>query len=146
MSNAAEDIVRRATAAFNAGRRDDAQKLCERGLAGQPNEPMLSHLLAAVLFAKDDVRSARGHIETSLAKRSGNAANPEEHVMEIKRSGSRPSAKGPAEYFTGAVRVDPARWRPTLPRPPPRAIAVRPNAAIAQRGDRACCRAAGSQR
>jgi hypothetical protein len=30
-----EDIVRRATAAFNAGRRDDAQKLCERGLAGQ---------------------------------------------------------------------------------------------------------------
>jgi quercetin dioxygenase-like cupin family protein len=26
--------------------------------------------------------------------------------MEIKRSGSRPSAKGPADYFTGAVRVD----------------------------------------
>lgn len=27
--------------------------------------------------------------------------------MDIKRSGSRPSAKGPAEYFTGAVRIDP---------------------------------------
>ena len=27
--------------------------------------------------------------------------------MEIKRSGSQPSRKGPAEYFTGAVRVDP---------------------------------------
>jgi quercetin dioxygenase-like cupin family protein len=27
--------------------------------------------------------------------------------MEIKRNGSRPSAKGPAETFTGAVRVDP---------------------------------------
>jgi quercetin dioxygenase-like cupin family protein len=26
--------------------------------------------------------------------------------MEIKRSGSRPSTKGPADYFTGAVRVD----------------------------------------
>ena len=26
--------------------------------------------------------------------------------MEIKRSGSRPSAKGPAEYFTGAVHID----------------------------------------
>ena len=26
--------------------------------------------------------------------------------MEIKRSGSEPSAKGPAEYFTGTVRVD----------------------------------------
>lgn len=27
--------------------------------------------------------------------------------MEIKRSGSQPSGKGPAEYFTGTVRVDP---------------------------------------
>lgn len=27
--------------------------------------------------------------------------------MDIKRSGSQLSGKGPAEYFTGAVRVDP---------------------------------------
>jgi quercetin dioxygenase-like cupin family protein len=27
--------------------------------------------------------------------------------MDIKRSGSQPSRKGPAEYFTGTVRVDP---------------------------------------
>jgi quercetin dioxygenase-like cupin family protein len=27
--------------------------------------------------------------------------------MEIKRSGSQPSGKGPEEYFTGTVRVDP---------------------------------------
>ena len=27
--------------------------------------------------------------------------------MHIKRSGSQPSGKGPAEYFTGNVRVDP---------------------------------------
>jgi quercetin dioxygenase-like cupin family protein len=27
--------------------------------------------------------------------------------MEIERRGSRPSGKGPAEYFTGAVRIDP---------------------------------------
>ncbi len=26
--------------------------------------------------------------------------------MQIKRSGSQPSAKGPAEYFTGTVRID----------------------------------------
>lgn len=26
--------------------------------------------------------------------------------MEIKRSGSQPSGRGPAEYFTGSVRVD----------------------------------------
>jgi quercetin dioxygenase-like cupin family protein len=27
--------------------------------------------------------------------------------MEIKKSGSQPSGKGPAEYFTGTVRIDP---------------------------------------
>jgi quercetin dioxygenase-like cupin family protein len=27
--------------------------------------------------------------------------------MEIKRNGSQPSGKGPTEYFTGKVRVDP---------------------------------------
>ncbi len=27
--------------------------------------------------------------------------------MDIKRSGSQPSAKGPAEWFTGTVRIDP---------------------------------------
>src|SRR6478672_2804002 len=28
--------------------------------------------------------------------------------MEIKRSGSQPSVKGPADWFTGTVRIDPA--------------------------------------
>ena len=27
--------------------------------------------------------------------------------MDIKRNGSRPSAKGPADYFSGTVRIDP---------------------------------------
>lgn len=27
--------------------------------------------------------------------------------MEIKRSGSQPSGKGTADYFSGAVRIDP---------------------------------------
>ena len=27
--------------------------------------------------------------------------------MEIKRAGSRPSGKGPADWFTGTVRIDP---------------------------------------
>jgi quercetin dioxygenase-like cupin family protein len=27
--------------------------------------------------------------------------------MDIKRAGSQPSGKGPAEWFTGAVRIDP---------------------------------------
>jgi hypothetical protein len=38
--------------------------------------------------------------------------------MEIKRVGSQPSSRGSADYFTGAVRLDPlfqapdpAQWR-----------------------------------
>src|SRR3982751_887017 len=27
--------------------------------------------------------------------------------MEVKRNGTQPSSKGPAEYFTGNVRIDP---------------------------------------
>jgi quercetin dioxygenase-like cupin family protein len=30
-----------------------------------------------------------------------------EAIMDIKRSGWQPSGKGPAEYFTGTVRIDP---------------------------------------
>ncbi|WP_146987216.1 tetratricopeptide repeat protein [Bradyrhizobium macuxiense] len=70
----AEDIVRRATAAYNSGRHDEAIALCERGLSRQPGEPMLSHLLAAVLFAKGEIAPARRHVETSLARRPDNAA------------------------------------------------------------------------
>ena len=32
--------------------------------------------------------------------------------MEIKRSGSQPSGKGPADYFTGTVRIDPLNSPP----------------------------------
>jgi|SRR5579883_3371192 quercetin dioxygenase-like cupin family protein len=32
--------------------------------------------------------------------------------MDIKRSGSQPSGKGPADYFTGYVRVDPLNTAP----------------------------------
>ena len=32
--------------------------------------------------------------------------------MEIKRSGTQPSGKGPAEYFTGTVRIDPLNSPP----------------------------------
>jgi tetratricopeptide (TPR) repeat protein len=72
--NSAEDIVRRATAAFNSGQPDEARRLCEQGLARQPGDPMLNHLLAAVLFSKGEIQSARIHLETSLAKRPANAA------------------------------------------------------------------------
>ena len=34
--------------------------------------------------------------------------------MEIRRSGTQPSAQGSAEYFTGTVRIDPL-FQPTAP-------------------------------
>ena len=38
--------------------------------------------------------------------------------MDIKRSGSQPSEKGPSEYFTGSVRID-----PLFQAPPPARVA-----------------------
>jgi tetratricopeptide (TPR) repeat protein len=70
----AEDIVRRATVAFNSGQPEQARKLCEQGLSRQPGDPMLHHLLAAVLFSTGEIEAARPHIEASLAQRPGNAA------------------------------------------------------------------------
>lgn len=70
----AEDIVRRATAAFNSGQPGEARRLCEQGLGRQPGDPMLNHLLAAVLFSQGEIPSARAHVETSLARRPDNAA------------------------------------------------------------------------
>jgi hypothetical protein len=32
--------------------------------------------------------------------------------MELKRVGSEPSMKGPEEYITGTVRIDPLNSRP----------------------------------
>lgn len=40
--------------------------------------------------------------------------------MEIKRNGSQPSRKGPAEWFTGTVRIDPL----FEPDSPPHAIGI----------------------
>ena len=40
--------------------------------------------------------------------------------MDIKRVGSQPSGKGPAEYFTGMVRIDPL----LDPQAPARALSV----------------------
>ncbi len=72
--NTAEEIARDATTAFNAGQPDRARKLCEEGLAHRPGEPMLHHLLAAVLFSKGEVEPARAHVEASLARRPDHAA------------------------------------------------------------------------
>jgi len=51
--------------------------------------------------------------------------------MEIKRSGSQPSGKGPAEYFTGAVRVDPLFQAPEPARVTGASVTFEPGARTA---------------
>src|SRR5205814_4347386 len=42
-----------------------------------------------------------------LRAQSTTATQRKEFSMEIKLSGSQPSSKGPADWFTGSVRIDP---------------------------------------
>jgi quercetin dioxygenase-like cupin family protein len=58
-------------------------------------------------------------------------ARPRNVTMEIKRSGSQPSGKGPAEYFTGAVRVDPLFQAPDPARVSGSSVTFEPGARTA---------------
>jgi len=51
--------------------------------------------------------------------------------MEIKRSGSQPSRKGPADYFTGTVRVDPLFEAPAPARVTGASVTFEPGARTA---------------
>ena len=48
--------------------------------------------------------------------------------MQIHRSGSRPSQKGPSEYFTGNIRVDPIIQAPDQSRVTCACVAFEPGA------------------
>ena len=52
-------------------------------------------------------------------------------TMEIKRAGSRPSGKGPADWFTGAVRIDPLFEAPEPARAAGAAVTFEPGARTA---------------
>jgi hypothetical protein len=52
-------------------------------------------------------------------------------AMEIKCSGSQPSAKGPAEWFTGTVRIDPLFDVPALARSAGASVTFEPGARMA---------------
>src|SRR5262249_49567461 len=51
--------------------------------------------------------------------------------MEIRRSGSQPSEKGPAEWFTGTVRIDPLFRSPDPARAAGAAVTFEPGARTA---------------
>jgi len=106
MTDTAENLVRRATAAFNAGRRDEARQLCEEGLLRAPAEPMLSHLLAAVSFSANEIDAARGHIETSIARRPGNAAA---HLLAAKIARAQKDFDAALSHLDRAAAIAPQR-------------------------------------
>jgi quercetin dioxygenase-like cupin family protein len=76
-----------------AGRLEAAEQIYRRILQVEPEQPDALHFLGVLPLFTQAGRAA--------SRREG------EKQMEIKRSGSRPSGTGPAEYFTGAVRIDP---------------------------------------
>jgi len=51
--------------------------------------------------------------------------------MDIKRSGSQPSGKGPADYFTGTVRIDPLFAAPAPARVSGASVTFEPGARTA---------------
>jgi quercetin dioxygenase-like cupin family protein len=51
--------------------------------------------------------------------------------MEIKKSGSQPSAKGPEDWFTGAVRIDPLVSAPAPARVSGASVTFEPGARTA---------------
>ena len=56
----------------------------------------------------------------------------EEHkVMDIKRAGSQPSSKGPADWFTGTVRIDPLFTAPAPARAAGASVTFEPGARTA---------------
>src|SRR5258708_30520204 len=102
----AEDIVRRATAAFNSGRPDEARRLCEEGLARQPGDPILHHLVAAVLFSAGEIQPARTHVETSLAKRPANTAA---HLLAARIARAAKDFGGALSHLDRAITIAPQR-------------------------------------
>jgi len=60
-------------------------------------------LAAAGGFAA--LAAARGRC--GAAEAAGVPTEQRKAIMDIQRNGSRPSGKGPAEWFTGSVRIDP---------------------------------------
>ncbi len=67
---------------------------------------MLSHLLAAVLFSKGELRSARSYIETSLAKRPGNAAA---HLLAARVARAADDFEGALAHLDRAIAIAPQR-------------------------------------
>ena len=85
----------RATIMFGAG--DVARSTMELRTA-----TAISLFLLSAAFAYANEATSSSGLDARPA-----ASNESSHSITITRNGSRPSSKGPTEYFTGSVRRDP---------------------------------------
>jgi quercetin dioxygenase-like cupin family protein len=90
-------------------------------MTSPPDEDRMTHLAQAptmqALHRREFVKGSMALCATALAtsgfglggtnKDEGNKSHSKGISMEIKKVGSQPSAKGPAAWFTGTVRIDP---------------------------------------
>src|SRR6202011_312131 len=66
------------------------------------NQTIIFDNYSTTLCEGTSIMTTRENMPRCFCRHSGGIEN-----MDIKRSGSQPSGKGPTEYFTGAVRIDP---------------------------------------
>jgi quercetin dioxygenase-like cupin family protein len=64
-------------------------------------------LLAATVISLSLLASASAQANPAGGAAPPTASGPDPQTIIITRSGSQPSRQGPAEYFTGSVRIDP---------------------------------------
>ena len=90
-------------------------------MKSSPDEDRMKHFALGsaipALHRREFVKGGMALCATALAttgfglgettKYEGNKSHSKEISMEIKKVGSQPSAKGPADWFTGTVRIDP---------------------------------------
>ena len=70
-------------------------------------------------------------VPAMLRAQEGASTQRQEFDMDIKRAGSQPSQKGPAEWFTGTVRIDPLFQAPAPARAAGASVTFEPGARTA---------------
>jgi quercetin dioxygenase-like cupin family protein len=73
------------------------------------------------------------HISSEPGAQSGELREDGRSKMEIKRGGSQPSSKGPADWFTGTVRIDPLFDAPEPARVRGASVTFEPGAHLVRR-------------
>src|SRR5260221_9452824 len=71
------------------------------------SQPFASTEMVRRTFLKIAGTTALAFPVIGCARTDAPPTQEQEFNMEIKRNGSQASSKGPADYFTGTVRIDP---------------------------------------